>query len=447
MKRFACFMIVSILIFLSMGCAKNPGTSETPNTPSVFTDNSSKEIQNSSQQETTSSTEEKNTSTSSTSSSLTTLHSSSVSSNSKTTTVTTQSEKTTKPEPAPQLPASVLLTSDTSRAQSTDIASMIEDGYIYYSNKLSNFPTGLFRKKINGGSEEKIADHWAFNAKILNGKVYYLAANYNLYSCDTDGQNVKTLDSSGMVSSFDVAGNWVFVTRTIGTSSISRAREELYIISTDGSQSRQIKPNAPNDAGSQVVIHGFNRGYCYLTVTNDYYTKGSTSSISFASKRLSLRIDYRSATLTQHDLNASLSYTHNGELHYSYDLGDHSIYYDRILQTFSNEKISVSLIKNTTTPIAKKGAGVIRLRDYYVYEESNNPTNYKLCFVDLSGNSNLVTVDLSDNGTFDMCTLDDSQDIHNNQLFVVRVSYQTYLTELLMITPNGEITKIYSKTP
>lgn len=445
MKRFVCLMIVSILLFLSMGCAKDPGTSETPNTPSVFTeDTTSKDTQNSSQQETTSSTEEKNTGTSS---SLTTLRSSSVSSNSKTTAVTTQSEEPTKPEPAPQLPPSVLLTPDTSRAQSTDIGSMIEDGYIYYSNEFSTLPVGVFRKKISDGSEEKIANHWAFDVKVLNGKVYYLTASFNLYSCDTNGENTKTLDSSGKVSSFDVAGNWVFVTRTIGTSSISRAREELHVISTDGSQSRQIKPDVLNDAGSQVVIHGFNRGYCYLTVTNDYYTKGSPFSISYASKRLSLRIDYRSADLTQHELSTKLTYTHNGELHYSYDLGDHSIYYDHILQTFSDEKISLSLIKNTTTPIAKKGARVIRLRDYYAYEESSNPTNYKLCFVDLNGNSNLVTVDLSDNGTFGMCTLEDSQDIRNNQLFVVRISLQTYLTELLMITPNGEITKIYSQTP
>lgn len=452
MKKIFCFIIVCILACSLGGCKKNPNSTEISDNNSIVSVGNSKQTESSSEKEDISSdTDEKQGTSSETPSQTVSDGSSDLSSSKPTASVSNPPAEPIPTEPsAPQATVTaVLLTAETSRAPSTDIGSIVENGYIYYVNPRSNFPSGLFRKKINGGSEETILNESVRDVKVLAGKIYYLTGPNNLYRCDINGKNIITLDDSGKVDSFEVAGNWVFVTRTIGKSVIDRIRQELYVISTDGSNIRQIKPDVSNDAGSRVVIHGFNRGYCYLTVTYEYFIKGSN--ISWTLENLRLRIDYRSADLTQCKLKINANYTYNGKPCYDYaNFGDHSLYYDHILQSAYPEKIMVSLVKNTAVKVEENvvAVGSRRLRDYYVYEsEFNSAKDFKLYFVDFNGNEKLITLDLSEDGTFDSYEFYSSQDIHNNQILVLRSSYKTDVFELLMVSPDGTITEIYSKTP
>lgn len=422
MKKILSLTVVCLLILSLVGCKNSSPSTNVSSNPLTSNDNGSEEPENDLNQDVTSQTSSLENSGSST-------------------------PANTNSKPSSNSAKSVSLAVETSRAPSTDVATMVEDGYIYYSISSYHGSTpGVYRKKINGGLQEKILDQSVMDVKVLNGKLYYLSNAQKLYRCDIDGTNVITLDESGGVISFEVAGNWVFVTRTLPNNTIvdvSNIRE-LYAISTDGSKTKQIKPNVPNHGGARIEIHGFNRGYCYLTVKHCYVPKG-TDYLYWES--LKLRIDYRSADLTQSVLNNKANFTYNNFLSCSYDeFGDHAIFYDYFCYATPSDRIMISLINNTAVKLSDDRFSTgTRVRDYYVYKkQTSTSSQFELSFIDFQGNIKNVKLDLSEGGKYNICELYSSQDVHNNLIYVTRFNHSTFDMELIAISPEGDIIKIYS---
>lgn len=342
----------------------------------------------------------------------------------------------------------VFLSVDSSRAPSDDVGSIISDGYIYYTNPTTEFPDGLFRKKISGGPEETITNLSVTDYKVLAGKVYYIHQN-NLYSCDTDGNNVKKIYDE--VSGFAVAGNWIFAVRHRNSTAIGKPVQELYAVSIDGSTQKRIQPDKSNEAGSTVTIHGFNRGYCYVTVTHTRYIAGEPNTISMTSDSVKLRIDYRSENLIQENLKNNTEYTYEGSKYYSFDFMGDMIRYDYVLQRWGGKNWIVSLKNNTATTLfeSQRTLPQYRLKDYFVYiPEESDAKKCNIVFVDFSGTKKTFSYDWPDYGhnTYQIYY---KQDIHGNSLLMqtrTRDANGSDVYTLYIVDSDGTVTEIYSKT-
>ena len=342
----------------------------------------------------------------------------------------------------------VYITADTSRAESTDVGSIISKGYIYYTNPTTAFSDGLFRKKIAGGSEETVTNLSVTEYSVLNETVYYIH-QFNLYRCNTDGSNVKKLYDN--ISNFVVAGDWIFAIRSLGTNSFThKPIQELYIISTDGSVVKRIQPNKSNEAGSKVTIYGFNRGYCYLEVEHYYYISGQPNTISFSSNSICVRIDYRSKELTQRELKSNTEYTYDNMTHYSFDLNFTVVINDHVIQKIGSKKYAVSLLTNKGVTIYDRtgSASNCSVKDYLVYMPSHSPMNkYEVIFSGYDGDVKTYTFDWSSYGVTH-CEMNYNQDRRNsNSILLLMSNRNTDEYILQMVDSNGQTTEIYRKRP
>ena len=354
-------------------------------------------------------------------------------------------------------------TSDTSRAPGTDIGSTISDGYIYYINPHSGFPDGLFRKKISEGEEETLTERHVEGQKVLNGTVYFMSYDdhqKNLYKCDTDGSNMEKIFDN--ITRFEVAGNWIFAIRniydTVQHYQISRRTDELYAISTDGSVVKRIRPQESNNAGSEVTIYGFSRGYLYVLVNHLYFINGDPYTLTYSSKELRLRIDYRSKDLVQQEFKSmdNANYTYNGKKQYDYWFEENSIINDHIIQEGGDERWVVSFLNNTATTVYKRVGSYTssyKLKDYYVNVTHDcYQKKYKIVFINYdSGEKREFNVDWSEYVDPDSRMFRDSniQDVTSNSLLLElhtsKGTAQTNKYYLYMMDLNGQITKIYEK--
>lgn len=345
----------------------------------------------------------------------------------------------------------VIVPVDTTRAPSTDVGSVISNGYIYYTNPNTSFPDGLFRKKISGGVEETVTNLYIGTFRVLNDTVYYTHGT-NLYKCDTSGNNVKKLYDN--ILEFEVAGNWIFAKRYLGESSISRPKEELYAISTDGSVVKQIKPNVSNDAGSTAEIYGFNRGYCYISVTHYYFVQGASQPLTHTYKDLRLRIDYRSKDLVQQELTAKDNGTYQGLIGRYYVSGDNIIINDHVIFQETSKKIALSVLNNKRTTIYESQIALMdcALKDYLVYvPEEANLLNDKIVFVDYTGAKKTYTLDWSKYGESKSqiyYSFYHYQDMNNNSLLLTLNVRKGTITDyyLFIMDSNGQLTEIYKRT-
>lgn len=343
----------------------------------------------------------------------------------------------------------VYLTVDTSRAPSTDVGSIISNGYIYYTNPTTEFEDGLFRKKITGGTEETITDQSVTHYRVLDEKVYYVSQG-NLYSCNTNGSEIKKIYDG--VSSFEVAGKWIFAARIRNTTAIGKPVQELYAISTDGSKEKRIQPDQSNEAGSTVTIHGFNRGYCYVTVTHTRYIAGEPNTISMTSNSVRLRIDYRSEDLTQENLKNNTEYTYEGFKRYGFDFMGNMIRYDYVFQRSGGKNWIVSLTNNTANTLFESQMALpqCRLKDYFVYiPEESTTKNCNIVFVDFNGTKKTFNYDWTDYG-HNIYQIYHEQDIHGNSLLMqtrTRDANGSDVYTLYIVDSDGAVTEIYSKTP
>ncbi len=339
----------------------------------------------------------------------------------------------------------VYLTADSTRASSDDVGSIISNGYIYYTNPRSDFPDGLFRKQIIGGSEEIVTNLNVTYYKVLNETVYYIHLS-NLYSCSPDGSNVKKLYDN--ISSFEVAGNWIFAIRRLNNTALGEIVEELYMISTDGNITKRIKPDASNEAGSTVTIHGFNRGYCYLTVKHLFYVSGEANTISMSNDTMLLRVDYRSKELSQQNLKINTEYTYEDSKHYSFDFSKITIVNDRVIQSRGSEKWAVSLLNNTAATVYESQMALPQqaLKDYYVYiPEESTTKKYSVVFTNYNGNKKTYTFNWTKNN-MNSCQFYSYQDIYKNSLLLLLQNTTTDTYSLQMIDSNGQVVEIYTKS-
>jgi len=339
---------------------------------------------------------------------------------------------------------------DTSRAPSTDIGSFIEDGYIYYHSPKneSGFPTALLRKKINGGNEETVINTWANSFQVLNNKVYYLL-NGVLYCCNTNGQNNNQVSNIGNISGFKVAGNWIFAIRDLGTSFINKPTQELYMIGIDGSKSIQLKHDAKNDSGSTVTIHGFNRGYCYYSITH-YYSL--SNAFNTTSSTITQRIDYRNSNPTAVNLDVSTSFEYKNMRYYSYELdirhallNKSIIYYDHIIQHKLNDIFVVSIANSKTAELYNESGyfSYTRTKDYFVYQTpDSNINNISLMFTDFSGNKNTINV-LSNDPINTYSVYGISGHIHSNSVIITKKNATKGNYAMILVDDKGNTTTIY----
>lgn len=340
----------------------------------------------------------------------------------------------------------VRFTADISRAPSTDVGSVVSNGYIYYTNMYSYFPSALFRKKISGGDVETVSDLDITQHQVLDETIYYLSES-NLYRCDTDGSNAKKLYDN--IGKFWVAGKWIFAVRNGEHTVIGLPREELYIISTDGSVVKPIKPDVSNEAGSTVKMYGFNRGYCYVTVNHYYYLKDRPNP-TYTGKSLNLRIDYRSKELTQQKLVLETEYVYEGSKWYDvYFNGTDMIMRDHLVQSSSDKVWLVSLADNTAFTAYTSTCDLDEklLKDYLVYiPEESTVNNYKVVFVNYNGEKKTCTFDFSDTGATH-CELHRYQDVNSNSL-LLDLRFNDATSEggaIVMVDSNGKVTEIYKQ--
>lgn len=339
---------------------------------------------------------------------------------------------------------------DTSRSPSTDIGSFIEDGYIYYhsTKNESGFPTALLRKKINSDIEETVIDIWANKFQVLNKKVYYLL-NGILYCCNADGQNNHQVSNINNISEFTVAGDWIFAIRDLGTSFINKPIQELHMIRIDGSSSIQLKNNAKNDSGSTVTIHGFNRGYCYYSITH-YYSL--SNAFNTTSSTITQRIDYRDSNPTAINLDVTASFEYKNMQHYSYELDIRHgvlnktiIYYDHIFQHSLKDIFVVSMANSKTAELYNESGyfSYARTKDYFVYQTLNsNINNISLIFTDFSGNKNTINV-LSNDPINTYSVYGISGHIHSNSVIITKKDADKGNYAMILVDDKGNTTTIY----
>jgi len=353
---------------------------------------------------------------------------------------TTNTPSTNTPPSNPNASTKTRLTIDFSRSVSNDVGTTIENDYIYYVNPNTGFPAGLFRKKISGGEEETVVNCFVSDYKVLNGKVYYISGG-DVYCCDVNGANNTIIDGNKNAKEIYVAGKWIFVKRNLGTSSIGRVREELCAVKIDGSKKIVIKPNCDNSAGSLVDIHGFNRGYCYVSVTYEYnISSGWTLDI------IQRQIDYRSDSLEQKDIIINADYEFEGQKVYWYNYKGNIISYDHILQTVNKKNVMVSIPENKGFEISPDNFSISAiLKDYCVYTTSADRI-FSIVFVDFKGNQK-NKIDLytyKDEHSY-MYTLYHKQDINSNNILIQVYDITLRVYDLLLVSPDGNIVKIYSK--
>ena len=354
------------------------------------------------------------------------------------------------------------LTADTSRAPSTDVGSVISNGYIYYTNPRSDFPEGLFRKKISGGEEEILTERPVEGQKVLNETVYFMSYdNYqrNLYKCNPDGSNIKKIFDD--VDDFEVAGNWIFAIRDISDTllhaQIYHSTDELYAISTDGSVVKRIKPQESNNAGSEVTIFGFNRGYLYVRVHHMYFVEGDPYTLTYTSNELHLRIDYRSKDLVQKELKRmdNANYIYDGDKYYDYRFEKGNIVNDHIIQRNNSKAWAVSFLNITATTVREYNESYTTsypLKDYYVNITSDfwGKTD-KIVFVNYdSGEERVFNIDWCEYIGPDSQINHSShhQDVTGNSLLLAFYVSKGTTDDfyLFMMDPNGQLTEIYKKT-
>ncbi len=309
----------------------------------------------------------------------------------------------------------VYLTIDETRAPSTDVGSIIWNEYIYYTNPTSEFEDGLFRKKIIGGTEEVVTGQSVTHYRVLDEKVYYVS-RATLYSCNADGSGIKKIYDG--VTKFEVAGDWIFATG---------ANSGFYVISTDGSMVKCL--------GVIGQIHGFNRGYCYITIDN----------------RNHFRIDYRSQNFTQQNLKNNTEYTYRGSKHYDFIFNGLTVRYDYVLQSSGSRNWIVSLKNNMASTLFESQMLIPqrRLKDYYVYIPDGPGVRYcDINFVDFNGNTKTFRFDWVDTGRASY-QIYEEQDIHGNSLLMkTRIEYANGndVYTLHLVGTDGAVTEIYSKT-
>lgn len=279
---------------------------------------------------------------------------------------------------------------DSARVPGTDVGSSIENGYVYYTRS-----DGSLCKQPLGGGSAIVLPIRPDSFKVLNNNIYCLSKK-KLYCCDTRGENVRAIDESGTIERFEVAGKWLFVEKN-NTYDPRYKYNDLYVMSIDGSQKHQIKPETEITTASTITIHGFSRGYCYLSVSEEYI------SAKYPSKKnniatVSKRIDYRSNTFAQEDFDPNIEYTNdNGEIKSS-EIGSNSICNDYILigsyaiSMIDSSKISLKEGKEIVYVLG--GAGRRCLGNYFVDMRIDNTNGDKIIFIDKANGRKEVPFDI-----------------------------------------------------
>lgn len=362
--------------------------------------------------------------------------------------VTTVAVTTAPPAPPPPpVPQQATFSVDLSRAESSDVGACVYDGYIYYDSPMNQhgFPAALLRKKISGGQEETVVEHWADCFRVLDGKVYYLL-NGNIYRCEADGKNASVIYSGGSISSIEVAGNWIFAIRTTYDGSNGR-RQALFMIKTDGSEVIHLKLDSPDTHSSSVFIYGFNRGYCYYQITHNYSLSAGTYTMSAVKQR----VDYRVSSPVPQEVKPTNSFIYKGFNYYLYfdNLGEYQsvlgrkyLSYDSFFQHSLSEYYMVSLLSENALTLFEEGGSPswLNLKDYLVLLKKDDMS---LVFYDRAGNSKTVSFLASVNAEYENYGFSAYQDIHGNNVVILLKNTTKGLYKMLMVSPDGSVNEVY----
>ncbi len=334
---------------------------------------------------------------------------------------------------------------DSSRTASTDVGSCVVNGYVYYTRS-----DGNLCKHPLGGGHAVILPTKPDSFKVLNNNIYYLSKK-KLYCCDTSGENVRAIDESGTIERFEVAGKWLFVEKN-NTYDPRYKYNDLYVMSIDGSQKHQIKPESEITTASTITIHGFSRGYCYLSVSEEYISAKHPSkknNIATVSKR----IDYRSNTFAQEDFDPNIEYTNDkGEIKSS-EIGSNSICNDYILIGSSAismiDSSKISLREGKEIVYALGGAGRHCLGNYFVDMKIDNTNGDKIIFIDKANGRKEAPIDIPNNATYLETSYLNGYSL-NGDTVVVKVERDNpvgfnsgKVYSIYAVAPNGSVLDLY----